>query len=599
MGLAVTRVQTRLCTPDAWLRRLPAALVRWFIQLGPSAAWLVFRPRSYPFAWEAFSMGVFEPARVKLDGNGTEPEFKSGRKMEIPEKTRRPAASPRTITTCENTRTNPPEIVPNLPCYEASVLAVTPPWLLGGCEKFDVRLSDPETEARRETSPLGVHLSLTSGPDEFAISIDDCQHVFEAIVDPIIWYYLDQVGLEQVVHPTNHDLATAVVSRGDHIQFVGSSQLNHHYKVGVPVVVYLIQTFAAAKEVCENVDFIVILVLIKTSIWAIILVKHMREFEQRLVFQQTTITATHRTQIFTSCTAKPKSNSLEAARLYAETFPHRRHPERRTFIRIHQRLREYGTFAHNQRPGRPRSIAPDVEERILGGCQTGPHFIPQRLNGERYLHFLRDDLPTLLDDEQLQQGQRMALMHDDAAAHFLLLVRRYLNRHYGDRRLDSVDPKSYRSRYKMLQNTFNGASSLKLTHTEIQELRPIIMLRAWPPRSPELNPIDHTWDVSERDVHTVDAATPDLRVSREEVQQSWITMAPDNFRCLVTRLLALSLRYFRQPVHKPASQTSWAMAPEYFNGRLKERELNTKKAGIAAEREWVGMAITLGPCLPP
>ncbi|KAJ8868788.1 hypothetical protein PR048_030328 [Dryococelus australis] len=33
--------------------------------------------------------------------------------------------------------------------------------------------------------------------------------------------------------------------------------------------------------------------------------------------------------------------------------------------------------------------------------------------------------------------------------------------------------------------------------------------------------------------------------------------------------------------------------------RLKEREFNIKEAGIAAEREWVGMAINLGPSLPP
>ncbi|KAJ8865738.1 hypothetical protein PR048_033259 [Dryococelus australis] len=71
--------------------------------------------------------------------------------------------------------------------------------------------------------------------------------------------------------------------------------------------------------------------------------------------------------------------ALEAARLYAEAFPHRSHPDRRTFIGIHQRLRETGFSTLHQRPGRPSSIAPDVEERLLERMGVNPGTSARRM----------------------------------------------------------------------------------------------------------------------------------------------------------------------------------------------------------------------------
>ncbi|KAJ8882733.1 hypothetical protein PR048_014546 [Dryococelus australis] len=209
---------------------------------------------------------------------------------------------------------------------------------------------------------------------------------------------------------------------------------------------------------------------------------------------------------------KPTTNNVwhDSHRLYAESFPHRRHPDRRTLIRIHQRRRENLSFAHHQRLGSPSSIAPGVENHAVECVEVNPgtsarrlamqegisassvwrilhrqflypchiqrvqglkntDFLPRsnscqqiqhqraldphetgtstnilvqrpcrntrqlRLNGKRYLRFLQDDLPTLLDNLPLHQRQRMWFMHDGAPAHFLLRVRRYLNRRYGDR----------------------------------------------------------------------------------------------------------------------------------------------------------------------
>jgi hypothetical protein len=61
---------------------------------------------------------------------------------------------------------------------------------------------------------------------------------------------------------------------------------------------------------------------------------------------------------------KANGNALEAARLYREAFPHRRQPDSRTFTRVYQRLRAYGSFAHGGREGRPKSVIPDIEEII-------------------------------------------------------------------------------------------------------------------------------------------------------------------------------------------------------------------------------------------
>ena len=70
---------------------------------------------------------------------------------------------------------------------------------------------------------------------------------------------------------------------------------------------------------------------------------------------------------------------------------------------------------------------------ILGDCLIGPHFIPIRLKGQKFLRFLWNDLPNLLEDVPLRQRQQMWCMHDGAPAHSHLSVRRNLNRRYGER----------------------------------------------------------------------------------------------------------------------------------------------------------------------
>jgi hypothetical protein len=94
---------------------------------------------------------------------------------------------------------------------------------------------------------------------------------------------------------------------------------------------------------------------------------------------------------------------------------------------------------------------------IVGDVLVDPHVLPQRLTGNSYRHFLENDLPTLLDLPLAIRAQ-MWFMHDGAPPHFSITVREFLDNMYPDRSIG------------------RGGHS------------------AWPPSSPDLNPVDfHIW----------------------------------------------------------------------------------------------------------
>lgn len=94
---------------------------------------------------------------------------------------------------------------------------------------------------------------------------------------------------------------------------------------------------------------------------------------------------------------------------------------------------------------------------IVGDYLIGPFFLPLRINGETYQHFLENELPPLLDDVPLETRRRMWFMHDGAPAHFSEITRNYLNQIYGNRWIGRG----------------------------VEEGN-----QPWPPRSPDLNPLD-------------------------------------------------------------------------------------------------------------
>lgn len=94
---------------------------------------------------------------------------------------------------------------------------------------------------------------------------------------------------------------------------------------------------------------------------------------------------------------------------------------------------------------------------IVGDRLIGPFFLPQRLDGQTYRHFLENELPTLLEDLPLAQRTQLFFMHDGAPAHFSATAREYLNVHY--------------------ENRWIGRGVA-------------VPNQPWPPRSPDLNVLD-------------------------------------------------------------------------------------------------------------
>lgn len=91
---------------------------------------------------------------------------------------------------------------------------------------------------------------------------------------------------------------------------------------------------------------------------------------------------------------------------------------------------------------------------IVNGQLIGPFILQNRLSGAIYLEFLRETLPVLLEEVNLDVRRQMFFLHDGAPPHFALEVRQHLINVFAGRWIGRGGP------------------------------------IAWPPRSPDLNPLD-------------------------------------------------------------------------------------------------------------
>ncbi|KAJ4440099.1 hypothetical protein ANN_08232 [Periplaneta americana] len=77
---------------------------------------------------------------------------------------------------------------------------------------------------------------------------------------------------------------------------------------------------------------------------------------------------------------KADGNAALARRLYQERYPQRQCPDRKTFVRLHYRLCEYGKFnSPGLGRGRPRSTTPEVQEEILEAVNMTPSLSTRRV----------------------------------------------------------------------------------------------------------------------------------------------------------------------------------------------------------------------------
>ncbi|XP_066595419.1 uncharacterized protein [Prorops nasuta] len=92
---------------------------------------------------------------------------------------------------------------------------------------------------------------------------------------------------------------------------------------------------------------------------------------------------------------------------------------------------------------------------LIGDQIIGPFFLPPRLDGEKYASFLEEQLPLLLEDVPLIVRKNLIFQHDGAPAHFHISASIKLHERFPDRWMGRGGP------------------------------------IAWPPRSPDLNPLDY------------------------------------------------------------------------------------------------------------
>ncbi|GFS96651.1 uncharacterized protein TNCV_3944271 [Trichonephila clavipes] len=148
-------------------------------------------------------------------------------------------------------------------------------------------------------------------------------------------------------------------------------------------------------------------------------------------------------------------NGRAAQRLYAKRHPVRRTPAHTMFARLHQQLSSVlftneasfsreGIFnTHNShswvatyphvtrtRAAQDRFLV-NVWAGILGDHLIGPYILPDRLTGPRYLIFLEQVLPELLDSAHVTAATHISMwfQQDGAPAHFSISVRNHLRQH--------------------------------------------------------------------------------------------------------------------------------------------------------------------------
>lgn len=129
---------------------------------------------------------------------------------------------------------------------------------------------------------------------------------------------------------------------------------------------------------------------------------------------------------------------------------------------------------------------------ILNNHLIGPHFIDGNLNGPKYEDFLRNILPTLLQEVPQENINNLYYQQDGAPAHFALRVRNYL---------DECFPERWIGR--------NG---------------PV----AWPPRSPDLTPLDFfLWGEVKRRVYTRETNT--VEELRQKIIEAFNSVKANEF----------------------------------------------------------------------
>lgn len=147
---------------------------------------------------------------------------------------------------------------------------------------------------------------------------------------------------------------------------------------------------------------------------------------------------------------------------------------------------------HTQRPQKL-----NVWAGILGDHIVGPFFIPDNLNGERYLDLLENNIDPMItqileEDDNLLEGE-LFFQQDGAPPHFAIAVRQFLDNRFPERWIGRRGPVE------------------------------------WPARSPDLTPLDFfLWGHLKSKVFATKPAS--LEELRERIVRECRLLTPDVFR---------------------------------------------------------------------
>ncbi len=75
-------------------------------------------------------------------------------------------------------------------------------------------------------------------------------------------------------------------------------------------------------------------------------------------------------------------------------------------------------------------------------------------------------------------------------------------------------------------------TKLKSSQSGCLNMTMFIILK-WPPQSPDLNPIEHPWDVVEREIHIMDVQPTNLQQLRDAIMSIWTKLSEECFQHLV------------------------------------------------------------------
>ncbi len=85
-------------------------------------------------------------------------------------------------------------------------------------------------------------------------------------------------------------------------------------------------------------------------------------------------------------------------------------------------------------------------------------------------------------------------------------------------------------------------------------------LLKWPPQSPDLNPVEHLWDVVKREIHILDVQPTNLQQLRDAIMSIWTKISEECFQHLHEELRQFWRQKWVQPGTSKVYLIKWPVS---------------------------------------